>query len=237
MAAPSETAGRHDEVTPVARRGEGRSFLAELPLLMVVALVLALLLKTFLIQAFFIPSQSMVPTLEIGDRVLVNKVLYELRDPRRGEVVVFREDDVVGGPDTRSLVEKVRESLASGLGASPNERDLIKRIIGLPGETIEMRGGVVLIDGEPLPEELATQGGYLLAEDLDDFGPTTVPQDSYFMMGDNRPNSSDSRFSLGPIPRDQLIGRAFVTIWPLDRLSGLGHPDYPPLGAERDRAP
>ncbi len=237
MAAPSETATRAGDAEETARAREGRSFFAELPVLVGIAVVLALLLKTFLIQAFFIPSQSMIPTLEIGDRVLVNKVVYQLRDPRRGEVVVFREDDAISGPDTRSLAEKAREFLASGLGASPNERDFIKRVIGLPGEEIEMRDGVVLIGGEPLPEELAAQGGYLAAEDLDAFGPVTVPDDSYFMMGDNRPNSSDSRFSLGPIPEDQIIGRAFVTIWPLGRLSTLGHPEFPVLGSARERAP
>jgi len=191
-----------------------------------VALVLALLLKTFLVQAFFIPSESMLPTLEVSDRVLVNKVVFDLREPRRGEVVVFREPGVDAGPDSRSLVQRGLDFLASGLGAPPDERDFIKRIIGLPGETVELRDGVVYIDGRELPESLATEGGYLLARDQSDFGPVAVPEGEYFVMGDNRPNSNDSRASLGTIPSDQLIGRAFVTIWPPGRAGPLSIPGY-----------
>ncbi len=207
-----------------------RSFLAELPVLVLVALVLALLLKTFLVQAFFIPSESMLPTLEVSDRVLVNKVVFDLREPRRGEVVVFREPGVEDGPDDRSLGRRALDFLASGLGAPPDERDFIKRIIGLPGETVELRDGVVFIDGRELPEALASEGGYLMARDLNDFGPVTVPEGEYFMMGDNRPNSNDSRASLGTIPAEQLIGRAFVTIWPPGRAGPLPIPDFE-LGA------
>jgi len=204
-----------------------RSFLRELPVLVVVALVLAVLLKTFLLQAFYIPSGSMLPTLEVGDRVLVNKIVYDLRDPRRGEVVVFRQDPELAAPDSRSFARKALEFLSSGLGATPSERDYIKRIIGLPGDQLEMRDGVVMINGEPLPEELATDGGYLSSRDLNDFGPVTVPEGFYFMMGDNRPQSSDSRFSLGPIDSDDLLGRAFVVIWPLGRVDTLPIADYP----------
>ena len=202
------------------------SFFAELPVLVLVAFVLALLLKTFLVQAFYIPSESMVPTLEIGDRVLVNKVVYDLRDPRRGEIVVFAEDDVAvqeGG-----TVERFLRSLGSGLGVSaPTERDFIKRVMGLPGETIELREGVVYIDGEPLPEASADEGGYLSAPDYNDFGPVVVPPGEYFMMGDNRPNSSDSRSLLGTIPEDDIVGRAFVLIWPVGNAGLLSRPDYP----------
>ena len=198
-----------------------RSFLAELPVLVLVAFVLALLLKTFLIQAFYIPSESMVPTLAIGDRVLVNKVVYEAREPRRGEVVVFREDGDLLGPDTRSVGERTLDFLTSGLGGPPSERDFIKRIIGLPGETIEVRAGVVHIDGQRLPESLAGEGGYLAEADVADFGPLQVPEDQYFMMGDNRRQSADSRSAMGTIDREDLIGRAFVVIWPLGRADTL----------------
>lgn len=225
MTAPPDL--RPAETETAEQAPKHRSFLRELPVLVVVALVLAILLKTFLLQAFYIPSGSMLPTLEVGDRVLVNKIVYELREPRRGEVVVFRQDPELSGPDTRSFAQKAIEFLSSGLGATPSERDYIKRIIGLPGDQLEMRDGVVEINGEPLPEDLATDGGYLSSRDLNDFGPVTVPEGSYFMMGDNRPQSSDSRFSLGPIDGDDILGRAFVVIWPLGRVDTLPIADYP----------
>jgi signal peptidase I len=219
MAAPASTARR-------AKRGKEapppqRSFLAELPVLVLVAFLLALLLKTFLVQAFYIPSESMVPTLAVGDRVLVNKVVFELREPQRGEVVVFRDNRDLIGVDTRSLGERVLDFLTSGLGAQPSERDFIKRIIGLPGEAVELRDGVVYINDVPFPEQLAGDGGYLLEADTADFPRTVVPEGEYFMMGDNRRNSADSRTQLGTVPREDLIGRAFVVIWPLGRLDTL----------------
>ncbi|MEE8603278.1 signal peptidase I [Euzebya tangerina] len=201
-------------------------FFAELPGLIIVALVLAFLLKTFVIQAFYIPSASMEPTLQVGDRVLVTKLAYLYREPERGEIVVFREEEV--GPTTQgNIVGDTVRSFASGLGLiQPLERDFIKRIIGLPGDEVEMRGGVVLINGDPLPESLMSDGGYLAERDLNDFGPVTVEADHYFVMGDNRPNSSDSRFSLGQIDADQLLGRAFVTIWPIDGAGSLPIAEY-----------
>ena len=210
-----------------------RSFFAELPVLIAIAFILALLLKTFLIQAFYIPSASMEPTLDVGDRVLVNKVVFEIREPRRGEIVVFTKDDgsVVDEPQG-NLAERFLRSLSSGLGVAPSgEKDYIKRIIGLPGETIEMRNGVVIVDGTKVPEALTSEGGYLAERDPNDFGPVTVPDGEFFMMGDNRQNSSDSRFpQLGTIPRDSIIGRAFVTIWPLPSLDTLPGADYEGAG-------
>ncbi len=197
-------------------------------MLVLVAFVLALLLKTFLVQAFFIPSESMLPTLAVGDRVLVNKIAHEFREPRRGEVVVFTQADAVDGdPGPDGIVERAWEFVAGGFGITePGDKDFIKRIIGLPGETIEMRDGVVHVDGEPVSEDPATEGGYLSQLDMNDFGPTEIPDDHYFMMGDNRPNSSDSRSMLDTIPDDQLVGRAFVVIWPPGRLSTLPIADY-----------
>ncbi|WP_165491832.1 signal peptidase I [Egibacter rhizosphaerae] len=208
------------------RRGLG-SFLAELPILVVVAFVLALLLKTFIAQAFYIPSESMVPTLEVGDRVLVNKLAHEFRDPERGEIVVFTQED--GGPAAPSdgILERLQDTITSGFGVVPEgEKDFIKRIVGMPGETIEMRDGVVYIDGDPLPEDAIDDGGYLSEPDMVDFGPEEVPEGEYFMMGDNRPNSSDSRALLDTISEENLVGRAFVVIWPGSRLSTLEIPDY-----------
>ena len=232
--------------TPGAKAGDPepdhkhRSFFAELPVLIAIAFILALLLKTFLIQAFYIPSASMEPTLLVKDRVLVNKIVFELRDPRRGEIVVFTKDDGTATEPQGNVIERFLRSLSSGLGVAPaGEKDYIKRIIGLPGETIEMRDGVVIVDGVKVPEALTTEGGYLAERDPNDFGPVTVPDGQYFMMGDNRQNSSDSRFpQLGTIPRDDIIGRAFVTIWPPSRLrllpgagyEGAGLPAAAPAG-------
>ena len=197
-------------------------------MLVLVAFVLALLLKTFLVQAFFIPSESMLPTLTVGDRVLVNKVAHEFREPHRGEVVVFTQADAVAGdPGPDGIVERAWEFVAGGFGiAEPGDKDFIKRIIGLPGETIEMRDGVVHVDDEPISEDPAAEGGYLSQPDMTDFGPTEIADDHYFMMGDNRPNSSDSRSMLDTIPDDQLVGRAFVVIWPPGRVSTLPIADY-----------
>jgi len=212
----------------VGERAAPRSFAAELPVLILIAFVLAVLLKTFLVQAFYIPSGSMEPTLAVGDRVLVNKVIYDLRDPRRGEVIVFGEDAIAVGDDTEGPLRRFARSLAAGLGlAAPAEKDFIKRVIGLPGDTIEQREGQIYINGDPLAETTVAEGGYISARDpQNDFGPLTVPEREYFVMGDNRPNSSDSRFSLGTIPRDDVVGRAFVVIWPFDHLRGLGRADY-----------
>ncbi len=215
------------EPQPTADR-KHRSFLAELPVLIAIAFILALLLKTFLIQAFYIPSASMEPTLDVGDRVLVNKVVFELREPRRGEIVVFTKDDGAAAEPQGNVVERFLRSLSSGLGVShPGDKDYIKRIIGLPGETIEMRNGVVMVDGKEVPEATVNQGGYLAERDPNDFGPVRVPEGQYFMMGDNRQNSSDSRFpQMGTIPRDAIIGRAFVTIWPMSHVDTLPGADY-----------
>lgn len=197
------------------------SFLVELPLLVLLAFVLAILLKTFVVQAFYIPSTSMVPTLEVNDRILVNKVALQLRDPQRGEVVVFHEEGT--GPEG---VSGALHDLAAGLGiVPPAQKDFVKRVIGLPGETIEVRDGVVFIDGDELIEAPAVDGGYLQARSNDDVGPVEIPDDEYFLMGDNRPNSADSRSTLGTIERDEIVGRAFVVIWPPGRFETLSIPD------------
>ncbi|MDP8978408.1 MAG: signal peptidase I [Actinomycetota bacterium] len=220
---------RTDETTappdpaPAPRPG---GTLRELPVLVVVAFVVALLVKSFLLQAFYIPSSSMRPTLRIGDRVLVNKVIYHLSEPARGDIVVFTAPDGTGGSaDDEGLLDRVMRTLASGLGApAPGEQDFIKRVMGLPGERVEVRDGVLLVDGRRIREAPARRGGYLAARDSSDFGPEVVPPGEYFMLGDNRPNSADSRYALGTIDEEQLIGQAFVVIWPLPdfQLLGLG---------------
>ena len=208
---PSKGDGREEE----NERGGLLSFFRELPGLILVAFVLALLIKTFLVQAFFIPSASMVPTLEIGDRVLVNKLVYDFGEPQRFDVIVF-EDPNAPEPE-RGFFEGIWDWLTEGLGfASAQEQDFIKRVVGLPGEEIEVKqNGEVLINDELLDEpDLVRSGGQT-------YGPAIVPEDSVFVMGDNRANSSDSRSLLGPIPYDKIVGKAFVLLWPPSRLEWL----------------
>ncbi|MGH2725647.1 MAG: signal peptidase I, partial [Actinomycetota bacterium] len=186
---------------------------------------LALLLKTFLIQAFWIPSPSMEPVLVRGDRVLVNKLAYRFREPRRGEVVVFARETE---QRPRGFVRRAIDFLTEGLGAaSPGEEDLIKRIVGLPGETVEMTDGIVTVT-RTNGSKLTLDEPYIAEErDLRPFEPFPVPAGSYLMMGDNRAHSEDSRFSLGPVKRTQIIGKAFVKVWPPKRWDLF---DVPPYG-------
>jgi signal peptidase I len=192
----------------------------ELPILIVTALLLAVLVKTFLVEAFWIPSVSMVPTLEVGDRVLVEKVSYRRREPRRGEIIVFHRLDGFG-PADEGLAATVR-SFFEGLGlAQPDgDIDLIKRVIGVPGDTVEVRRGRVLINGRRLREPYAST-------DDRDFLETQVPPGELFMMGDNRQQSDDSRFSLGTVDTDVVVGRAFVIMWPPGRATNDLVADYP----------
>lgn len=153
------------------------------------ALVLALVLRALVIQAFWIPSGSMIPTLLPRDRVFVAKFWYSFADPKRGQIIVFRYP------------------------LDP-KRDFVKRLIALPGETVEIVEGTVLIDGEPLQEP------YVKNHDSLSFGPLKVPEGHYFMMGDNRPHSQDSRF-WGFVPEANIKGPAFIRYWPIPRVGGL----------------
>jgi len=157
------------------------------------ALVAALVIKTFLIQAFYIPSESMDPTLKVRDRVLVNKLSYHLHDIHRGDIVVFKRPPGETGDDAI--------------------KDLIKRVIGLPGDTIaQTPDGQVLINGKALKEPY-THGKPTI-------GLTTrkIPPGYYFVMGDNRTNSKDSRV-FGPISHSLIVGRAFIRVWPLSHIT------------------
>jgi len=196
-----------------ADQEERRSFLRELPILFIVALAVAIVLKTFVVQAFFIPSGSMEPTLEPGDRVLVQKVVY---GPDRGDVIVFSDPQGRPGPD-RGIVGGFFHWLSSTLGIErPEHEDFIKRVIGLPGETVELRDGRLFVDGVRIREP------YLKgAVDTRDYGPVRVPEGALFVLGDNRLNSNDSRFGLGFVPVDKVVGRAFAIVWPPSRVGWI----------------
>jgi signal peptidase I len=214
--APAEPAAPSEPSEPPSR---ARRFVGSTPFLILIAVVIAILVKTFLIQAFYIPSESMVPTLEVGDRVFVNKFVYDIGDIGRGDVIVF-ENPNPGAIADRGIVDGFLHWLGEGIGfAQPEDEDFIKRVVGLPGETIEIRKDVVYIDGEPIDEP------YLTADAVrsnGDFEPTEIPEGHLFVMGDNRGNSADSRFGLGFVPVDKVIGEAFVVIWPPSHLGGLG---------------
>jgi signal peptidase I len=158
-----------------------------------VALVGAFVIRALVVQTFYIPSESMLPTLQKQDRVLVNKLSYHLHPVHRGDIVVFTHSP----------------------GFDPTIKDLIKRVIGLPGDTVQGEGGHVLIDGHQLNEPYLPAGTV-----TSDFPQKVLAPNTYWVMGDNRTNSSDSRV-FGAIARSQLVGRAFVLIWPIGRIGQL----------------
>jgi len=194
----------------------GKRFWHELPVLIVVALVIAIVIKTFLIQAFYIPSPSMEPTLRHGDRVLVCRICSRFGGVARGDVIVFADPN----PDPHDDDGFVRDALrwlAEGVGvAQPEDEDFIKRVIGLPGDVVEIRRGQVLVNGVALDERYLDP-----AADTRSYGPETIPDGMLFVMGDNRLVSGDSRFppptGVGLVPEDRVIGDAFVRVWPPSR--------------------
>ncbi len=204
-----------DAEAAVEDEGGSLSFLYELPILILVALIVAVVIKTFLIQAFFIPSASMVPTLAVDDRVLVNKLAYTFGDPGPGDVVVFDSPFGSDAPE-ESLVEKVTRNVAEALGLrTADAADLIKRIVAVGGDTVEIRDNQLIVNGVVLDEPYVEPGSTMPDMDL-----TEVPAGHVWVMGDNRNKSQDSR-RFGAIPVEEVIGRAFVIVWPVDRWGGL----------------
>ena len=209
---------RHTPRRGKHEHGARRRFVGSTPFLILVALVVALIVKTFFVQAFYIPSASMEPTLAVGDRVFVNKVVYDLGDITRGDVIVFGNPHPGQGTD-RGPIGAFLSWLGEGIGfAQPEDEDFIKRVVGLPGETVEISDNVVYIDGEPLDEPYLTDDAKV---SNGDYPLTQVPDDALFVMGDNRGNSADSRYGLGFVPVDEVIGRAFVVIWPPEDMGGI----------------
>lgn len=204
-------------------------FWIEFPLLIGVALLVAILIKTFLFQAFYIPSSSMEDTLEINDRVLVNKLAYQVGDMAQGDVIVF--DDPRGGFEQpeESVIDSAVRNVFESIGVAAPRSEFIKRIIGLPGDTVTIVEGGVVVNGVPLAEESyikpgsTTEAASREIEGCDNAPSTTlcvVPDGHLFVMGDNRNSSQDSRV-FGPIPVDDVVGKAFVIIWPPGRWGGL----------------
>ncbi len=176
------------------RRRPPRKSGGVLEFLIIVLLALALVfgfVRPYVLEAFWIPSESMVPTLEVGDRVFVNKFIYRFTEPERGDIIVFEN------------VEGERE-------------DLIKRIVGMPGDEVTVSEGVLYVNGEPREEPYLNDA----FPDFGYYGPTRVPEGEVFVMGDNRANSRDSRF-FGPVPIENIEGEAFVRFWPPTRIGLL----------------
>jgi signal peptidase I len=216
---PSDGPTSEGDASSSERRGSSGSFLRELPVLLLVAFLLAFLLRTFVLQVFFIPSASMEPTLRVDDRMVVEKVTYRFREPQRGEIVVF-EGETTSVPDTTGAVGDVVRGVGQFLGVVPaSARDFVKRVIGLPGDEILIDDGQVFVNGVPIDEP------YRVLEETD-YGPVIVPEDRLFFLGDNRPNSSDSRRSLGFVARDNVVGRAVLILFPVAHAGSLTGVEY-----------
>lgn len=185
----SESASRSSDST-----GTGKNELWEWTKALLMAIALAVIIRTFLFAPFLVDGESMAPNLADQERLIVNKVIYLIREPKRGEIVVFH--------------------------ATP-EKDYIKRVVGLPGETIEFKDDQLYIDGEIVPEPELEHIEAAYRENgisyTRDFGPVHIPEGHLFVMGDNRPNSEDSR-ELGPIPLETVVGRADLSFWPLPQF-------------------
>jgi signal peptidase I len=236
--------GPGDGQPPVTGQGSGdgapkakkpRSFWKELPILIGIAIVLALLIKTFLVQAFSIPSDSMRDTLQRGDRVLVDKLTpWFGSEPERGDVVVFHDPGGWLGeaPEDDGGFGAVVQDVLSFIGLMPSaeDQDLIKRVIAVGGDTVECKdGGPVMVNGVALEESSYLKPGSTPCGDRP-FGPITVPEDRLWVMGDNRQDSLDSRYHQdlegnGTVAVDDVVGRAIVVAWPVTRWSTLPVPD------------
>jgi signal peptidase I len=174
-----------------ASKKSGGGVLEFLIILLVSFVLVFGFVRPFVVEAFWIPSASMVPTLKYGDRVLVNKFIYRFTEPQRGDIIVFKSVEGDG-------------------------QDLIKRVVGVPGDEIAVRGGKLFVNGEPQKEPYVNKK----YPDRSFYAPTTVPKDHVFAMGDNRANSQDSRV-FGPVPEQNIEGEAFLRFWPPDRIGGL----------------
>ncbi|MFC3999557.1 signal peptidase I [Nocardiopsis sediminis] len=223
------------------------SFWKELPILIVIALVLAFVIKTWVVQAFYIPSKSMENTLLVGDRVLVNKLVYQVRDIERGDVVVFNgtgswdEENTVTVEPPSNPVSQLFTWVGQQFGVAPTGKDYIKRVIGIPGDTVECCDDQnrVMVNGEPIDEPYLFPGSQ---ETHTEFGPVEVPAGRLWLMGDHREISYDSRLHQndpggGSVAIESVVGRAFVVVWPLNRITTLPIPDsFAPLNSEDSAA-
>lgn len=224
------------EPTPEATEKKRRMPVwVELPLVIVVAVLLAFVVKTFIVQVFYIPSGSMENTLEVGDRVAVNRFIYRFTEPQRGDIVVFDGVDSfvpasAEPPSEGPLVEFVKE-LGRTIGiVPPPDTVFVKRVIGVGGDHVECcdEAGQITVNGVPLEES-----AYLFPGDVPSLTPFSVdvPEGKLWVMGDHRSASADSRAHQGDpgggfVPVDRVLGKAFAIIWPWDRIQMLDDPAW-----------
>jgi signal peptidase I len=197
-------------------RGTRHGSLVELVLIVAAALGLALLIQAFLVKPYRIPSESMEPTLDVGQRVLVNRVNYHAEDPDRGDVVVFHPPKGADG-NICGIAHPAEEPCPRPTDQR-SDLNFIKRIVALPGDSLAIRGGRAIVNGK-VQDESYTRPCAGAAECSFE-RPIKIPPDHFFMMGDNRGASDDSRF-WGPVPREWIIGQAFFTYWPIRRVGLL----------------
>ena len=225
---------KHEKTADPTLVGRALRWLRELGIVVVSALILSFLIKTFLVQAFYIPSGSMEQTLQVGDRVLVNKVVFHTRDIQRGDVIVFNGVDSFT-PEVRitppsDVLGKAVDWFGRTFGfAPPDERDFVKRVIGVPGDHVICcdKAGRITVNGTALEEKSYLFPGNVPSEQRFDI---VVPDGKLWVMGDHRAASSDSRAHLGDpgggfVPQDRVIGRAFAVVWPFSHLTVLDIPD------------
>ncbi|HEX6228809.1 MAG TPA: signal peptidase I [Solirubrobacterales bacterium] len=203
-------------MTPRIPKAQSRAgALAELVVIVALALGFALALQAWVVKPYQIPSRSMEPTLDVGQRVLVNRFLYHLADPGIGDIVVFHPPVGADNGGQCGVVRRPRQPCARPT-SERSDQNFIKRIVAGPGDTLSIRNGHPVVNGVEKTDEsfimpCGNGGGCDLTK------PITIPPDHYFMMGDNRGASDDSRF-WGPVPREWIIGKAFLTYWPPDRV-------------------
>lgn len=232
----SETAGR--------RRGGVLGFVRDLLVILIVAFLISFLLKTFLVRSFYIPSGSMENTLQVDDRILVNQLVPNVVDVKRGDIVVFQDPGGWLYPKAMatepSTLGKALEAV--GLAADTSHDYVVKRVIGVGGDRVSCcdANGRIMVNGVPLDEPyIVIPEGKTRASDID--FDVTVPEGSVWVLGDNRYSSKDSRYNQdqpgkGFVPESEIVGRAFVLNWPLEHFTWLNRPDTTFTGVEEARA-
>jgi signal peptidase I len=185
----------------------------ELVLIVAFAVGLALVIQAFVVKPYVIPSGSMKPTLETGQRVLVQRVGYHFSDPAIGDIVVFHPPE--GAESERCGAPHPQNQVCIQAVDEHQDENFIKRVVATPGDTLQIIDGHAIVNGERIPDDFTNPCG--VGQGCNFRKEVTIPDDTYFMMGDNRGHSDDSRF-WGPVPRDWIIGKAFATYWPPDRI-------------------